>query len=223
MSVLVARRQLFLLVLLLICLLLTPVVTHGFNFFPTRSSTGTAVKAGGPVSKIKTELLRKAEEVSRGLEASQEQQESILALIKSLEKKNPTKSPTSSALITARWRLVFTTSESILGKTRPAVFRPVGPIYQYINLARGTARNEEQIRPIPFLPAIEEAIDATIEPVSSQRVNVFFQRLFLGPLNFKFQSENYLDTTYLDKDMRISRGGRGNVFVLIRDDPPVGN
>jgi hypothetical protein len=43
-------------------------------------------------AQIKTELLRKAEEVSRGLEASQEQQESILALIKSLEKKNPTKS-----------------------------------------------------------------------------------------------------------------------------------
>lgn len=33
------------------------------------------------------------------------------------------------------------------------------------------------------------------------------------------QSENYLDTTYLDNDMRISRGGRGNAFVLLRDDP----
>jgi hypothetical protein len=43
-------------------------------------------------------------------------------------------------------------------------------------------------------------------------VNVFFQRLFLGPLNFKFQSENYLDTTYLDKDMRISRSG----FIFYR-------
>jgi len=66
-------------------------------------------------------------------------------------------------------------------------------------------RNEEQIRPIPFLPAIDEAIDATIEPVSAQRVNVFFQRLMIGPLNVKFQSANYLDTTYLDQEMRISR------------------
>ena len=52
--------------------------------------------------------------------------------------------PTKSSLITARWRLVYTTSESILGKTRPAVFRPVGPIYQYIDLAKGTARYEER-------------------------------------------------------------------------------
>ena len=66
-------------------------------------------------------------------------------------------------------------------------------------------RNEEKIRPIPFLPAIDEAIDATIEPVSPQRVNVFFQRLMIGPLNVKFQSANYLDTTYLDQEMRISR------------------
>lgn len=61
-------------------------------------------------------------------------------MIKTIEKKNPTKTPTKSPLITARWRLVYTTSESILGKTRPAIFRPVGPIYQYIDLAKGTAR-----------------------------------------------------------------------------------
>jgi hypothetical protein len=30
---------------------------------------------------------------------------------------------------------------------------------QYINLEKGTARNEETIRPIPFLPPIGEAID----------------------------------------------------------------
>ncbi len=67
--------------------------------------------------------------------------------------------PTASPLITARWRLIYTTSESILGKTRPSVFQPVGPIFQWINLEKGTARNEEQIRPIPFLPPIDEAID----------------------------------------------------------------
>lgn len=41
--------------------------------------------------------------------------------------------PTASPLITARWRLIYTTSESILGKTRPSIFRPVGPIYQVNN------------------------------------------------------------------------------------------
>ena len=276
-----------------------------------------------PHAQLKTQLVEKAEAVSRGLEASPEQQEDILQLVQSLEKKNPCKMyvsrrlfihhllahlslymfsafdapplspthsisispppprapkllltstpllphppqpnrPTASPLITARWRLIYTTSESILGKTRPAVFRPIGPIYQFIDLAKGTARyvvpmggwvggwveakwgpaasrvrkragrqsraapatpffshppthppthpltyrNEETIRPIPFLPPVQEAIDATIEPSSNVRVKVFFQRLMIGPINVKFQSENYLDTTFLDQDMRISR------------------
>lgn len=38
---------------------------------------------------------------------------------------------------------------------------PPNIITQYINLEKGTARNEEQIRPIPFLPPIDEAIDGT--------------------------------------------------------------
>ena len=89
-------------------------------------------------------------------------------------------------------------------------------ITQYINLEKGTARNEEQIRPIPFLPPIDEAIDgpwplcgthrmsipgpkathlyiniprntATIEPTSDKRVKVFFQKLMLGPLKVDFK------------------------------------
>lgn len=101
--------------------------------------------------------MQRAEEVSRGLDETPEQREAITALVEQLEKRNPTKRcvkstdgdhgghravrltvdtspppnrPTASPLITARWRLIYTTSESILGKTRPSVFRPVGPIYQ---------------------------------------------------------------------------------------------
>lgn len=38
--------------------------------------------------------------------------------------------PVASPLLSARWRLVYTTSDSILGKTRPAPFRPAGNIMQ---------------------------------------------------------------------------------------------
>jgi hypothetical protein len=71
-------------------------------------------------------------------------------------------SPATSPLISARWRLIWTTSESILGKTRPAPFRPVGGIYQIIDLATRRARNEETLRPVPFLPAIPEAIEGAL-------------------------------------------------------------
>lgn len=82
----------------------------------------------------------------------------------------------------------------------------------------GRVRNEETIQPVPFLPAIPEAIEASITPDGPQRVTVNFNKLQIGPFKFNFKSQNYLDTTYLDDSMRISRGGYGNVFVLVRDD-----
>lgn len=48
-------------------------------------------------------------------------------------------------------------------------------------------------------------------------MNVQFQTLTFGPLQIPFKSDNWLDVTYLDQDVRVSRGGRGNVFVLVRD------
>lgn len=74
--------------------------------------------------------MQLSEDVGRGLEETPQQREAILSLVEQLEKRNPTKRPTASPLITARWRLIYTTSESILGKTRPSIFRPAGPIYQ---------------------------------------------------------------------------------------------
>lgn len=61
------------------------------------------------------------------------------------------------------------------------------------------------------------ACAATISPEGDKRVNVQFQTLTFGPLQIPFKSDNWLDVTYLDQDVRVSRGGRGNVFVLVRD------
>lgn len=70
----------------------------------------------------------------------------------------------------------------------------------------------------PFLHPSKKNKTATIEPETDQRVGVYFQKLMIGPIKVNFKSYNYLDTTYLDQTLRISRGGRGNLFVLIRDD-----
>lgn len=60
-------------------------------------------------------------------------------------------------------------------------------------------------------------LTATIAPEGDKRVNVQFKKLTFGPLKLNFESNNWLDITFLDSDTRISRGGRGNVFVLVRD------
>ena len=50
-------------------------------------------------------------------------------------------------------------------------------------------------------------------------MKVFFEQFNIGPyIKIKTENENYLDVTYLDDNMRISRGGKGNVFVLINDE-----
>jgi hypothetical protein len=59
---------------------------------------------------------------------------------------------------------------------------------------------------------------ASLTPESGVRVQVQFEKIQIGPFRFSFNSSNYLDVTYLDNDLRISRGGRGNVFVLIKDN-----
>jgi hypothetical protein len=53
-------------------------------------------------------------------------------LARELESVNPTKNVLASPLINAKWQLLYTTSASILGTSRPPLLRPQGPIYQTI-------------------------------------------------------------------------------------------
>lgn len=55
-------------------------------------------------------------------------------LVKQLEAINPNKGTLSSPLINARWKLLYTTSASILGTSKPPFLRPQGPIYQTIGV-----------------------------------------------------------------------------------------
>ena len=64
-------------------------------------------------------------------------------LASELERLNPNKNALTSPLINAKWRLLYTTSASILGTSKPPFLRPIGPIYQTIDAVNLTARNEE--------------------------------------------------------------------------------
>ena len=53
-------------------------------------------------------------------------------LARELERINPTRNVLASPLISAKWKLLYTTSASILGTSRPPFLRPQGPIFQTI-------------------------------------------------------------------------------------------
>lgn len=70
--------------------------------------------------------------LNRGVDETPEQAARVESLAAALEKLNPTKQPLASPLLSGKWRLRYTTSVTVLGKSKPALLRPSGPIYQYI-------------------------------------------------------------------------------------------
>ena len=159
----------------------------------------------------KAELLDALQGLGRGADASEEQKQRVDQLATMLERQNPTKNVLGPEL-SARWKLLYTTSDSILGTSRPPFLRPFGDIYQTIDAENLTARNQETV---PFFNAVE----AELQPINSKKVKVVFKTFYifsLLPIKAPESATGELEVTYLDDDLRISRGNRGNLFILER-------
>ncbi len=175
------------------------------------------------VSK-KQELLECIQPLNRGLVSleNSELQREVLSRVEALESLNPSPRPVEDPKIFGDWRTVYTTSASILGAKRPKIFQPVivAQVIQKTESGIGITNLESIEPPGPF--SIVNKITAVAKPDGYKRVDVQFQKFQLAnsliSLNVADNPRfaNWLDTTYLDEEMRISRGGEGNVFVLLR-------
>ena len=81
---------------------------------------------GGGLTNFRSQLLVTVEPLKRGLDCDEDQAERVDKLAQQLEKLNPTLEPLNSELINGKWRLMYTTSESILGKNKNKLFQPKG-------------------------------------------------------------------------------------------------
>lgn len=146
------------------------------------------------------------------------QQDEIEQLIRQVEATNKSISPGTDPNLSGTWDMIYTTSTSILGTGKPS-FLQASRIVQEINAAQLTARNAETFQIGPF--KFENAVEAKLTPVSSTRFDVNFIKFVVFGI-FSVNVENndrftgWLDVTYLDEDMRISRGNKGNLFVLVK-------
>jgi hypothetical protein len=164
----------------------------------------------------KQELLGLIAPLKRGLAATDADAAEVDSAARALERLNPTRAPLASPLINGKWELLYTTSASILGKGKPAFLRPLGPIYQTLDAPGLRARNRESA-------PLFNTVSADLAPMSSSKVAVQFDTfgLFGGLISIKAppSAKGELDMTYVDDELRVSRGDKGNLFVLRMVDP----
>jgi hypothetical protein len=207
-----------------------PIVNH-INCPPTsvRTSTTLSVVSLPQISidffntkqnrsQLKSKILSLASETQRGLTATMSQKEEMDQLFRQLEKLNPTPNPLipskNKPSVNGDWDLKYTTSDSILGK---GGFPRVGPIVQNIDTVTLSARNSEVVK-YGYLINVPRSVTAELSPVNGKVTKVQFKRFMLGPVGFDAPDSfrGSLDITYLDEDMRLTRGDKGNIFVLTR-------
>ncbi|KAK1368390.1 putative plastid-lipid-associated protein 4, chloroplastic [Heracleum sosnowskyi] len=154
-------------------------------------------------SPVATELLEAIEPLDRGAEASPEDQQIVDEITRKLEAVNPTKAPLESDLLNGKWELLYTTSVSILQTTRPKILRSKVN-YQAINADILRAQNMESW---PFF----NQVTADLTPVNAKKVAVKFDYFKIGgliPVKAPERAVGSLEITYLDEDLRVSRGDK---------------
>ncbi|XP_059457349.1 probable plastid-lipid-associated protein 4, chloroplastic [Corylus avellana] len=178
------------------------------SFFPAFLNKGKDAKT------LKDELLQAIAPLDRGADATAEDQQTVDQIARKLEAANPIKEPLKSNLLNGKWELIYTTSTSILQTQRPKFLRSSGN-YQGINLDTLRAQNMESW---PFF----NQVTADLTPLNARKVAVkfdYFKIAGLIPIKAPERARGELEITYLDEELRVSRGDKGNLFILKMVDP----
>lgn len=177
-----------------------------FQSFSTKTKDSESIKA---------ELFEAIAPLDRGADATPEDQELVDQIARKLEALNKVKGPLKSNLLNGKWELLYTTSKSILQTQRPKFLRANGKIYQAINVDTLRAQNMET------WPFFNQAT-ANLVPLNATRVAVKFDSFKIAgliPIRSRGSGRGQLEITYLDEELRISRGNEGNLFILRMVDP----
>ena len=139
-------------------------------------------------------------------------EDEILAAASRLEWLNPSifTGAVASDNLPGNWLMVYTTSDSIAGKSRPKIFQARKPPEQLLEVAGGRACNSERVL------GVRNAVDIALSPATRSRVDVRFETFRIGPLAIPAPDlTGSLDTTYLDEDMRRVSFVEGWPFLTV--------
>ncbi|KAL1522911.1 hypothetical protein AB1Y20_017876 [Prymnesium parvum] len=191
----------------------------------------------------KARVLRGAQEVDRGFSASRGAARRLAADVAALEAFGGRASPTESPLLLGDWELIFTDAVDVLSlKLLPA---QLGAIRQNLRAGKEPrtlgASNEVELQPLlnqwvaPPLraPAVTYSVQADCRVLDERRVSLVFvggklqlpvlpavastlPSPLIDALQELVRGRIYLETTYLDEDVRVARGPNRELYVLSR-------
>lgn len=147
----------------------------------------------------KTDLKNEIASKNRGISATATERQAIAGMIARLEDLNPTPEPLSAtALLAGDWRLLYTTSQELLGIDRFPL-AALGNIYQCVRPQHSLIYNIAELKSAPYLEGLVSVVASfapatvstsststssttasTADSLSKNRVNVKFNRAIIG-------------------------------------------
>ncbi|KAH7445493.1 hypothetical protein KP509_01G011500 [Ceratopteris richardii] len=188
-------------------------------------------------------LIKAVANTNRGKNTTPEERKRIFEMIMELENLNPAENPVNSPYLSGYWSLLYTapvdeiksdkyagTQEGpFLARVKPLAFGSVRQTRssQVIDVERGIAKNiadftflgrngtltiQGKASPSQVVGKERVRLDVTFDSFSVKIGDWTFPTISLQWIN----PQGWVDTTFLDQDMRVGRGDKGSVFVSVR-------
>ncbi|CAM6105059.1 unnamed protein product [Calypogeia fissa] len=207
------------------------------------TTESVSTSGGETIEDLKQAVMRAVSNTNRGKDTTYQQRQAILNLIEKLEVLNLTQDPINSPLFSGRYALLYTapvdektadkyagTEEGpFLARVKPAAFGSVRQIRstQVLDTLGGAAQNIADFIVFGVNGSLNikgSVVKAAPSSKGAIRVDVTFESFVITIGKWTSPSislswinpKGWIDTTFLDEDMRVGRGDKGSIFVAVR-------